>query len=549
MDTIEAMGDIGLTNASRGGLLDVSTLCRIKVSQFYGIEIDESAAHIARVAMWITDHQMNLEAAERFGTTRPTVPLVDSATIACGNSLRLNWHDVIPAEQCSYVLGNPPFIGYSYQSKEQKSDMELIFDKLKGGGVLDYVACWYAKAAVYIQANPLVDVAFVSTNSITQGEQVSILWGHLFSQGIHIRFAHRTFQWSNEGKGIAAVHCVIVGFGANEPKQRTIFDYGDNIKGEPLAISVRNINPYLVDAPTVFLDKRRAPICAVPEMMKGSQPTDGGNLLLSDLEKIELLQVDPKIEKWIRPFLGADEFINNIPRWCLWLKGIQPAELRAMPQVMKRVEEVKVMRLASSKAATIELASTPTLFGEVRQPIQGSRYILVPRHSSENRKFIPMGFFDSEVICGDANSMIPNADFYHFGILSSTMHNAWMRAVCGRLESRYRYSNTIVYNNFPWPTTAPADKATATIEAAAQSILDARTLYPESSLADLYDPLSMPPELVKAHASLDKAVDAAYQYKGGKDDAARVAFLFERYQQLTSLLPAVTAKKVRKPRS
>ncbi|MEQ1835138.1 MAG: DNA methyltransferase [Candidatus Nitrotoga sp.] len=546
MDTIEAMGDIGLTNASRGGLLDVSTLCRVKVSQFYGIEIDESAAHIAKVAMWITDHQMNLEAAERFGTTRPTVPLIDSAIIACDNSLRLNWNDVIPAEQCSYVLGNPPFVGYTYQTAEQKSDMELIFGKLKGAGVLDYVACWYAKAADYIHTNPSIDVAFVSTNSITQGEQVSILWGHLLSQGINIRFAHRIFQWSNEGKGIAAVHCVIVGFSLNEPKRRVIFDYTDNIKGEPVAAVAHNINPYVVDAPTVLLDKRRTPICAAPEMTKGNQPTDGGNLLLSDEEKQALLKTEPQAKSWIRPFLGADEFINNIPRWCLWLKGIAPTELRAMPQVMKRVEAVKTMRLESTKAATVELASTPTLFGEDRQTDQP--YLLIPSVSSENRKFIPIGYMQPEVIASNLVFMLPNATLYHFGILASSMQNAWMRTVCGRLKSDYRYSNTIVYNNFSWPD-APTDKHSAAIEAAAQAILDARALYPESSLADLYDPLSMPPELVKAHEALDKAVDAAYQYKGGKDDAARVAFLFERYQQLTSLLPAVTAKKIRKPRA
>ncbi len=542
MDTIEAMGDIGLTNASRGGLLDVSTLCRVKVNQFYGIEIDEAAVHIARVALWITDHQMNLEAATRFGTTRPTVPLVDSATIACGNALRLDWRDVLPPDQCSYVLGNPPFVGYSYQSKEQKNDMELIFGKLKGAGVLDYVACWYAKAADYIQANPSIEVSFVSTNSITQGEQVAILWGKLLSQGIHIRFAHRTFKWNNEGKGIAAVHCVIIGFDLNEPKQHVIFDYGDNIKGEPIVIAARNINPYLVDAPNVLLNKRRAPICAVPEMSFGSKPTDGGNLLLSDIEKQALLQAEPQAKKWIRPFLGADEFINNIPRWCLWLKDISPTELRAMPQVMRRIEAVKAMRLASTKAATVELASSPMFFGEIRQP--NSDYIGVPKTSSERRSFIPVGFCDSNTIAGSELFSIPNATIYHFGVLCCTMHNAWMRYTCGRLKSDYRYSNTIVYNNFSWPDTT--DKHRETIEAAAQAILDARALYPESSLADLYDPLSMPPELLKAHAALDRAVDAAYQYKGGKDDAARVAFLFERYQQLTSLLPATPTKKIRK---
>lgn len=578
MDTIDRMNDAKLTKAGKGGLLDVSTLCRVRVSQFYGIEIDESAAHIARVAMWITDHQLNLEAADRFGTTRPSVPLIDSATIACGNALRLDWREVLPPAQCSYVLGNPPFVGYSYQTAEQKEDMALVFGNLKGAGVLDYVTCWYAKAAEYIRTpfpsqpvgrmsvalsdinsaifaasdnamKPLIQpteiaCAFVSTNSITQGEQVSILWSHLFAQGIHIRFAHRTFQWSNEGKGVAAVHCVIVGFGLNEPKQRKIFDYVDGIKGEPTTIVARNINPYLVDAPTVFIDKRRTPICDAPDMTRGSSPVDGGNLLMNDADKAALLLAEPQAEKWIRPYLMGEEFINGISRWCLWLKGITPAELRTMPHVMRRIEAVKAMRLASTKAATVELANTPTLFGEIRQPTS-SRYLAIPKVSSEKRNFIPIGYLDAEVICGDKIFFVSGASLYTFGILSCTMHNAWMRTTCGRLKSDYSYSNTIVYNNFPW--CEPTDKHHAAIEAAAQGILDARALYPESSLADLYDPTAMPPELTKAHATLDKAVDAAYQYKGGKDDAARVAFLFERYQQLTSLLPAITAKKTRKP--
>jgi len=612
MDTIDRMNDARLTKAGKGGLLDVSTLCRVRVSQFYGIEIDESAAHIARVAMWITDHQLNLEAAARFGTTRPSVPLIDSATIACGNALRLNWREVLPPAQCSYVLGNPPFVGYSYQSVEQKSDMAQVFGKLKGAGVLDYVTCWYAKAAEYLttpvrpelveglnvqaastgsgQASTSsartegIQVAFVSTNSITQGEQVAILWSYLFSQGIHINFAHRTFQWSNEGKGIAAVHCVIVGFGLNAAAQRKIFDYGDDIKGEPTAISARNINPYLVDAPTVFLEKRRTPICASPEMTNGGKPTEGGNLLMNDAEKSALLAVEPQAEKWLRRYLMGDEFINNISRWCLWLQGISPTELRAMPLVMKRVEAVKAMRLASTKAATVELANTPTLFGEIRQPTS-SRYLAIPKVSSERRNYIPIGYLDTEVICGDKIFFVSDANLYTFGILNSTMHNAWMRTTCGRLKSDYSYSNTIVYNNFPWPEnhshsvrpelvegstdmraahastssarTGKNEKLKEAIEAAAQGILEARALYPESSLADLYDPTAMPPELTKAHTALDKAVDAAYQYKacpepsrrGGKDDAARVAFLFERYQQLTSLLPALTAKKSRKAKS
>jgi len=541
MDTIEAMGDIGLTNASRGGLLDVSTLCRVKVSQFYGIEIDESAAHIARVAMWITDHQMNLEAAERFGTTRPTVPLVDSATIACGNSLRLDWRDVLPPEQCSYVLGNPPFVGHQWRTSEQMQDMELIWGNEGRFGRLDYVTCWHHKAAAYMHDNPEVKTALVSTNSICQGEQVGILWSYLLAQGVQIHFAHRTFQWSNEGKGVAAVHCVIVGFGLSEPKQRTIFDYGDNIKGEPVAISARNINPYLVDAPNVILPSRTDTPHGLPQMKQGSKPVDGGNFLFTEAEKIEFITSEPQAEKWLRPYIGSEELINGNWRWCLWLKGISPAELKAMPKVMERVRAVAETRLKSPTKSVQEFAAKPTLFTQDRQP--DADYLAVPEVSSESRRFIPIGFLSKQVIGRKPMVTCAGATLYHFGILCSTMHNAWMRYTCGRLESRYRYSPA-VYNNFPWPDTS--DKHHATIEAAAQGILDARKLHPESSLADLYDPLSMPPELVKAHAALDKAVDAAYQYKGGKDDAARVTFLFERYQQLTSLLPAAPIKKASK---
>jgi len=541
MDTIEAMGDIGLTNASRGGLLDVSTLCRVKVNQFYGIEIDESAAHIARVAMWITDHQMNLEAAERFGTTRPTVPLVDSATIACGNSLRLDWRDVLPPEQCSYVLGNPPFVGHQWRTSEQMQDMELIWGNEGRFGRLDYVTCWHHKAAAYMHDNPEVKTALVSTNSICQGEQVGILWSYLLAQGVQIHFAHRTFQWSNEGKGVAAVHCVIVGFGLSEPKQRTIFDYGDNIKGEPVAISARNINPYLVDAPNVILPSRTDTPHGLPQMKQGSKPVDGGNFLFTEAEKIEFITSEPQAEKWLRPYIGSEELINGNWRWCLWLKGISPAELKAMPKVMERVRAVAETRLKSPTKSVQEFAAKPTLFTQDRQP--DADYLAVPEVSSESRRFIPIGFLSKQVIGSNMVLTCAGATLYHFGILCSTMHNAWMRYTCGRLESRYRYSPA-VYNNFPWPDTS--DKHHATIEAAAQGILDARKLHPESSLADLYDPLSMPPELVKAHAALDKAVDAAYQYKGGKDDAARVTFLFERYQQLTSLLPAAPIKKASK---
>lgn len=538
MDTIEAMTETG---QAKGGLLDVSTLCRVKVNQFYGIEIDESAAHIARVAMWITDHQMNLEAAERFGTTRPTVPLVDSATIACDNSLRKDWNEVIPAERCSYVLGNPPFIGHQWRTPEQMQDMEFIWGNEGRFGRLDYVTCWHNKATTYMHHNPEIKTALVSTNSICQGEQVGILWSYLLAQGVQIHFAHRTFQWSNEGKGVAAVHCVIVGFGLSEPKQRTIFDYSANIKADPTAIPARNINPYLVDAPNVILPSRTDTPSGLPQLIKGSQPTDGGHLILTETQKIELLAVEPQAEKWLRSYIGGEELINGGQRWCLWLKGISPAELKSMPSVMQHVQAVAETRLKSPTKSVQEFAAYPTLFTQDRQP--ETDYLALSRVSSENRRYIPIGFLPKEIIASDSMLVCEGATLYHFGIMNSLMHNTWIRATCGRLESRYRYDPS-VYNNFPWPDAT--EKSSASIETAAQAILDARALYPESSLADLYDPLSMPPELVKAHTVLDKAVDAAYQYKGGKDDAARVAFLFERYQQLTSLLPAVTAKKTRK---
>lgn len=525
------------------GLLDVSTLCRVRVGQFHGIEIDEAAAHIARVALWITDHQMNVETAERFGNTRPTVPLVDTPHIHHTNALRTDWVLLLPPEKCSFVMGNPPFVGKQHQSAEQRADMEAVCGKTKNFGLLDFVAAWYIKALDYIKGNPSIAVAFVSTNSITQGEQVAALWPTLLQAGVRIRFAHRTFKWSNEGKGNAAVHCVIVGFGLSEPQQCAIFDYGNEPKGDGRRIEAGRVNPYLVDAPDVVLTNRRAPIVSVQELSFGSMPNDGGHLLLSNADKVALLEVEPQATEWIRPFLGADEFINGLTRWCIWLVGSTAAERRAMPEVSKRVQAVKMARLASAREATQALAASPYLFGEVRQPASG-RLIVVPRHSSELRDFVPLGFADAETIIGDSNLMIPDATLYHFAVLNSTMHNAWMRAVCGRLKSDYRYSASIVYNNFPWPE--PTDAQRQVIEVTGQAILDARAMEPGSTLADLYDASNMPAELRKAHAANDRAVDAAYGYKGDRADAGRVAFLFERYQRLTSLLPAERPKRKRR---
>ncbi|MEQ1837012.1 MAG: DNA methyltransferase, partial [Candidatus Nitrotoga sp.] len=536
--------------------LDIHQEISVDVDQFYGIEIEEFPAQIAQVALWLMDHQMNVRVSEEFGMYFARIPLKTSPHIVNGNALTLDWNDVLPAERASYVFGNPPFIGKTYQSSEQKADMEKVVGIIKGAGLLDFVAAWYVKAARYIntvRAEPVeahspstssgrtgVRCAFVSTNSIMQGEQVGVLWGWLLAQGIRIHFAHRTFQWNNEARGKAAVHCVIIGFGSFDVEKKIIYEYED-IRGEPHGVAVKNINPYLVDAPNVLLESRTHPISAVPEMVNGSKATDGGNLLLSDDEKHELIAAEPLAEKWIRPFLGSEEFINNISRWCLWLKDISPAELRAMPQVMQRVEAVKAMRLASTDAQTLKDAATPTLFQKIRQPTKP--YLLIPSVSSENRRYIPIGYLQPKVIVSNLVYAIPNATLYHFGILTSTMHMAWVRYTCGRLESRYRYSNTIVYNNFPWPD-EPSDKQRAAVEANAQAVLDARAQFPQSSLADLYDPLTMPPALVKAHQALDRAVDACYRKAAFTNDAQRVEFLFERYQQLTSLLP--TEKKATK---
>ncbi|CDW95888.1 Methylase [Thiomonas arsenitoxydans] len=515
------------------GLLDVSTLSRLRVSQFYGIEIDQSAAHIARVALWITDHQMNLETAERFGTTRPTVPLVDSPHIHHANALRTDWAEVLPPEQCSYVLGNPPFVGHQWRNAEQMVDMASVWGHEGRFGRLDYVTCWHRRAVEYCAPNRAIAVAFVSTNSICQGEQVGTMWPWMLSKGVQIRFAHRTFKWSNEGKGKAAVHCVIIGFALHAPRHCTIFDYGDDPKGEGVRVEANRINPYLVDAPDVILPSRTDPPPGMPQLLKGSQPTDGGHLILTDQQKAELLAIEPRAEQWLRPYVGGEDFLNGTWRWCLWLKGVSPSELRSAPAVMQRVRAVAETRLKSPTKSVQEFAAQATLFTQDRQP--ETDYLALPEVSSENRHFIPMGFLPSSVIASNKLQIIPGATRFHFGVMMSTMHNAWMRAVCGRLESRYSYAPA-VYNNFPWPQ--PTDAQQEAIEHNAQGVLDARALYPGATLADLYDPLTMPAELRKAHQANDRAVDAAYGYKGDKADAPRVAFLFGLYQRLTSLLPA-----------
>jgi type I restriction-modification system DNA methylase subunit len=525
------------------GAQQTMPLCN--VHQFHGIEIDPTAVEIATVAMWLTDHQMN----QHWASGYKRIPLISKANIHCGNALRTDWETVLPAEKTSFIVGNPPFLGYTQQSPGQKADMALIYANAQGTGVLDYVTAWYVKAFAQIKANPLIKAAFVSTNSITQGEQVSVLWKPLFDQGLHIQFAHRTFKWSNEGSGVAAVHCVIVGFGLEKPKKCDLWDYGALIGGQGQLKKTRRINAYLVDAPAVFLAKVRKPLQAgVTEMIFGSKPTDGGHLLLNAEEEKTLRATDPIAAQYIRPFLGADEFLNNTPRYCLWLEKVTAHDLAHSPELKQRTEAVRAMRLASPKVPTQKLAEVPHLFGEIRQT--KDNYLLVPRVSSERRAFVPVGFLTSETIAGDANMLIPSATLYDFGMLNSTMHNAWMRAVCGRLESRYRYSNTIVYNNYPWPS--PSAAQLAAIETAGQAVLDARALHTGKSLAWLYNPETLPKNLQNAHDQVDDAVDEAYGYDKGNDDNSRVAYLFELYEKLTLaplLEPSTPAPKVRRSKA
>lgn len=528
----------------------------IDVDQFYGIEYEEFPSQIAQVAMWLIDHQMNTLASDNLGDYYKRIPLKKSATIVQGNALRIDWQSLINpypwekhAARFHYILGNPPFIGKAWQNENQKSDMDLIFTGVNGAGVLDYVTAWYIKAAGYLSNYqteekdlPKTKVAFVSTNSISQGEQVGILWSELFNKyKIKIHFAHRTFKWGNEAKGNAAVHVIIIGFSNFDISDKLIFEY-ENIQAEPYEMNAKNINPYLVEGKDIFIAKRRTAICCVPEMVFGNMPNDGGNFLFTDDEKNEFLKKEPGAKKYIRKFIGSQEFINNINRWCLWLQDADPSELKRLPEVLKRVELVKKSRLESNRPTTKKLAEVPTLFGEIRQP--DSDYLVFPEVSSERRKYIPVGFMPKNVITSNKNYTVSNSSKYHFGILSSIMHMIWVKNVGGRLKSDYQYSTGMVYNNFPWPEN-PSDKQKEAVERAAQAVLDAREKFPESSLADLYDPNTMPPVLVKAHAALDKAVDLCYRSQPFPNETKRIEFLFELYDKYTAGL-FVKEKKAKK---
>ena len=501
---------------------------QVSIGQFYGIEINDFAVTVAKTALWIAESQMMKETEDIVHMSLDFLPLKSYANIAEGNALRLDWEGIVSKYELDYIMGNPPFVGYSLQSKEQKDDILSIYVDEKGkpyktSGKIDYVSGWYFKAAQLMQ-NTAIRTAFVSTNSITQGEQVAGVWKPLYDRfGIHIDFAHRTFRWDSEASLKAHVHCVIVGFSIAENQQKKRLYTSERMQ------IVENINAYLLDAPLVFVESRNRVIADVPKMVYGNKPVDGGNLIIEASEYDDFIKREPLAQKYIKRLVGAREFINGELRWCLWLVGVSPAELRHMPAVMERIEKVKKMRENSPDEGARKLALTPAQFRETNNPPSA---IVVPCHSSQNRRYVPMDFIDDSIVVTNAVLFIPAASIYHFGILTSNVHMAWMRAVCGRLKSDYRYSKDVVYNNFPWPT--PTDEQKAKIEQTAQAILDARALYPDCSLADLYDEVAMPPELRKAHQQNDRAVMQAYGFDiKTTTETTCVAELMRMYQALT----------------
>ena len=508
----------------------------VNVDQFHGIEYSEWPVRIAEVALWLMDHQMNAAAAEVFGRPVDRLPLTTSPHIVQANALRVDWHDVLQREQCSYVLGNPPFVGKKEQNTEQKADMALVWGDTKGAGVLDYVTSWYFKAARYI-AGTRIPVAFVSTNSISQGEQVGILWGELFQRyHLKIHFAHRTFAWMSEARGAAHVHVVIIGFGAFENAEKRIYDYDG---GEQTTTLAASINPYLVDGPNVVIVNRREPLADAPEVSYGSFALDDGHFTLSPGERAEILHECPPAAQVIRTFTGGQELIHGEHRYCIWLLDANPAEVRQMPPVLRRVEAVREWRASRERETTRKLANVPSIFAEIRQP--QTTYLAFPTLSSELRRYIPIAFLPASIIASNQIYVIAGAGDFHFGILHSGVHMAWVRAVCGRLESRYRYSAGIVYNNFPWPNPTPAQHSR--VEEKARAVLAAREphLPPRGmgTLADLYDPRTMPAALAKAHADLDRAVERCYRPETFRSDRERVEHLFRLYEQLAApLLPS-----------
>lgn len=517
--------ELGITDNSLGLTYYAEDLIQVSIQQFYGIEINDFAAVVAKTALWIAESQMMKETAKIIEKDLKFLPLHTYANIIEGNALHVDWESVVPKSELNYILGNPPFVGARWMSKEQKKDVLDIFgSKWNGVGDLDYVCCWYKKAAEYIQ-NTEIKTALVSTNSITQGGAVTNLWKPLFENyNIHIDYAWRTFQWDSESNIKAHVHCVIIGFSCSKKKIKKVI-----YLNESQFINANNINGYLLNAQNIFIEKRMKPLSDVPEICLGGQAIDDGNLVLTLEEKNELLKKEPNAEKFFRPYMMGKDFIDRKPRACLWLIGANPTELKKCPQILKRVENVKIFREKSDRTSTLKAAATPTLFAA---PFECKNdYIAIPKVSSEQRRYIPMDYLSKEIIPGDKLFTMQNASLFHFGVMTSNVHNAWMRAVAGRLEMRYSYSNTIVYNNFPWCN--PTEEQKAKIEETAQAILDARAKYPDSSLADLYDETLMPPELRKAHQANDRAVMAAYGFSTKMTESECVAELFKLYEKLT----------------
>ena len=522
---------------------DPTLLCRVDVHQLTAFEIEQNPAHIARVAVWITDHQMNQELNATFGANLTRLPLVRSADVRQENALRADWHQLFTLQQLVagevFIFGNPPFVAKANRNAEQNDDMRIVFGSAGGTGVLDYVCCWFQKTAEFIRETN-ARAAFVATNSITQGEQVPALWRRLFALDIHIDFAHRTFKWMNEAANNAAVFCVIIGF-SNDRPAKWLFEYETPIS-DPIGHAVNEINPYLLPmSERLYVKSRTTPLCTVPTINFGSMPNDGGHLLFTENEYHAFLQQEPASRRYMRQYKGSKEFIQGEVRYCLWLKDANPQELRQMPNVTRRIRLVAAHRTESRREATQGLP--PSLFGEDRQPTR--RYLMIPRVSSERRTYIPMDFQDPEVIASDACLTIEDATIFHFGILTSEMHMAWVRTVAGRLKGDYRYSNQIVYNTFPWPQDV-SETAHHRVTECAEAVVAARRAYADLTLADLYDPDVMPERLARAHHSLDRAVDACYRRAGFDSEIQRVTYLFELYRRLDAPLVKMSGRRRRR---
>jgi type I restriction-modification system DNA methylase subunit len=538
-----------LKELQRGQMVsDISQLVLCDVDRFYGIEYEEFPAQIAQVALWLTDHQMNMQVSAEFGEYFVRLPLKKSAKIVHGNALRTDWGSLVeplPWETTSnfdYIIGNPPFVGSKWMSSSQREDIKQFENEIQNNGILDYVASWFIKSAQLIQGTK-IKVAFVSTNSISQGEQAGTLWNPMFNKyNIKIHFAHRTFNWKNEARGNAAVHVVIIGFANFDCTPKFIFEYNDN-KDEPFRREVKNVSPYLIEGPDFAITNRSNPICDVPQLKTGNKPIDGGNYIFSLSEMLDFIIKEPESKEYFREFIGSEEFINGNPRYILWLKDIDPSKLKSLPLIKERIEKVIKYRKSSNSLPTQKLASLPTRFHTENYPTRS--FLIIPEVSSERRNYIPIGFENPGIVCSNKLRLLDNANLYQFGILVSKMHMNWMKTVTGRLKSDYQYSVSTVYNNFPWPEN-PTDKQKEAIETAAQKVLDVRLEFPGSSLADLYNPLTMPPALVKVHNELDKAVDLAYRPQPFANETNRIEYLFGLYDTYTAGLFVKPKKKPKK---